>query len=377
MILALLLACVPADPPVRSFVDLPAAPARGLVFQTETQAWDAVRETLIAGGVPRLQTATLSFSERVPLSTSEGGVVVIRRFLGGPVLAEARLTELGLGEGALDPAQIWEGWQALAVGSLAYELARVSARDKGLELGPEEEARLAASVERATLLELAARAQIPPSWPDAQRALVCALARGARAAELQAQTRCDAGLQPVPLEELAGRLEAPPLDLFAALAAPDARGPEARSGLLRGDPVGHPLRVEDIGGAVAVTPPDQSWRLEIQPGERPDELRAVLVLPIADPPELHARTLGLVNALNRALGGEMLLVVLSPEGLVFWVSRWPLEGADSPLTLAARLSRLAEATMSALPAVQAGAMTPEKAAEAALEALNPPAPEEP
>ncbi len=381
MLFALLLACVPPDPPVRSFVDVPAAPPRALPFQTETQAWELVQDTLTGAGIPKLQTANLGFSEQVLWSTSEGTVVILRRFLVGPAVADEHLSELGLDDASLasfSENQRWEGYQAMAVGSLAYELARVSGRERGAELPPEAEAARAAAVERALLRELAATGQIPASWPDAHQGLICLLASGPTEAELSARARCAAAsAAPTKLDKLAVQFEPPPLDIFAAIAAPDARGPAVRSGRLADDPTGLDLRVQDEESAVAVFPPDEAWRLELQLADRPDELRAVLVLPIAQRAELRTPTLGLVNAMNLALGSERVLTVLNPEGLVFWVSRWPVESDASPLELTQRLVRLATSVQAALPGVLGGTITPELAAEAASTAMLGAEPEAP
>lgn len=342
-------------------------------FQTEGEAWNAVRDTLTGSGIPKLQGATLGFSERVAWSTSESTVVVTRRFLSGPVRAREQLGELGLsGDGlrGLNEAQVWEAYQALSVGTLAWELARVSGRERKAELPPDEEAARAAAVERSALTMMAARAQIPATWLDLHQRLVCALAEAPGAEELAARARCEAAsASPVPLEELAERFEPPPLDLFGAITAPDARGPGTTSAPVIDAPTRQPLRAFQEDYAVVVKPADERWSMEIQPSDRPEELRAVLVLPVGQTPATRGAVLDLVNAMNVAVGSEGVMVVLSSEGVLLWVSRWPLVSELGPLELTHRLALLAESTLESLPGVLAGTLSPDDAATRGRDAL--------
>lgn len=368
VLLHLLLACVPPDPPVRSLVDVPLAPPRALALQTEEQAWLLVRDTLAGEGLPRLEGTDLAFSERVGWSDSEGTTVVTRRFLSGPDLARERLAELGLDLSGWREAELWEAYQALSLGTLAFELSRVVARERGAEGVLDEAVDLprAAALERATLHLLAGRGQIPAGWPEAAGRLVCALEEAEGGSEVYAEARCAASkLPPAPVSALVERYAPAPLDLFAALLSAPAEGAEGGVAGL----AGAGLRWTRVEDTLRLTPADGSWSMALVVGEGRDTLDGSLTLPLRVDAAARPRLLELANALNLSLDAEGVVATLLPDGLALDQDGWPVGSPLSSVELATRLSRLAVALSAALPGVMAGAEAPAAAAERVHQAL--------
>jgi len=358
LLLALTLACVPPDPPVHAFVDVPPAPPRDLPIQTERQAFALVQQTLAAAGIPAVDAAQLGMTDRVPWSASEGQAVLTRTFLSGPKAARAHLAELGLPDTALQRPDLWDAYQALSLGSLAFELSRIASRERqavGATDPAVDDAR-AAAVEQATLRALVHQGQIPASWPEQATSLICAMRALPVAAEIGAETRCAAAdAAPVPLSALEERFATAKIDPLDGLLVPD---PKQAGRLVMAVPEGaDPLDLtgtrDDDG--ITLSSSDGSLRLRLTRAQSPTALVGVATLPLTLTAQTRPRALELVNGLNLTLADQGVRATLGPDGLSLSHADWEVVADHGAAELVGQLRKLALATRVTLGPVLAGA----------------------
>lgn len=358
LLLALTLACVPPDPPVHAFVDVPAAPPRDLPIQTERLAFGLVQKTLEGAGIPAVEAVQLTLTDRVPWSASEGESLLMRGFLSGPDAARAHLAELGLPDSELARPDLWDAYQALSLGSMAFELARVASRERQSEgaTDPAVDDARAAAVEQAALRALVEQGQIPRMWPERAVHLICAMKNLDVAADIGAEARCAAaGEPPIPLGALVERFTPAKVDPLDGLLIPD---PKQAGRMVLAVPQGaDPLdlsgvRVQD---GMTLSSPDGSLYIRLTYAQSPASLDGQVILPLTLTPQTRARALELTNALNLTLADLGVRATLGVEGLSLSKSEWAVLPEHGAVELVGQLRKLALATRVTLGPVLGGA----------------------
>lgn len=406
--LLLVVACVPADPPVRSLVDVPPVPPRDLPFQTEGEMFEAVVDALVGEGLTPAQVATLWSSETVLWSESEGQTVIMRRFLADPQAARSHLDELATAlTGAPLPlegwseADVWAAYQAASLAAMAYEIGQVAAREIGSagQGDPRHAERRALLLEGAVLHQLAARGRVPATWPGAWARLSCAFA-DAFPAEVVAAIPTDPAAADALFRDHYPRSMFEPVSDDTATRAALAMAARARCELARGQPA-------SIGSALESFAPDpdetralvaeglrtpavlalgltwveldlglsgqsaRGWRVELEVDEARDAVGAVLALPVALPAGARLRALELTNRLNQALAGQGRSAFLMEGQLVLRAAPRGVADAFASAALTRELAAIGDAAAERFAQAATGALPIEEAAESIANATPP------